>query len=147
MSGAAIEAGPIREQHCEKHGGRLYLQTFFPSFQEWIGQCDLCGEDERLEHRAREILSTRDVERRRRVQAHCQPDEQQIAKETDAEIERRAQAIVDELESYRPQFEADIRRRHWERTEQDVEAEMITEIVEQLRKGEVNHGRANRTKS
>ena len=127
-----------REQHCETHAGRLYFQVWLPDWQHWTGQCDKCAEQERLEGQAKAILATRSAEKCSRIEARCKPDEKQIERETEEIIEREAQRLVDAMEERRPEFEAEIRRQHWERCEQDVETEMLGEIVEQLRERRVS---------
>jgi hypothetical protein len=138
MSATAIAGTLKRECHCQKHGGLLYLQMFLPNLHPdpqlcWIGQCSQCVEDDNLERRAQAILGTRGAEVRRRIGERYNPDGQQIKAETDAAIEAAAQRLVDEVEAQRPNFEADVRRRHREKAEQEVETEMLAEIISELK--------------
>jgi hypothetical protein len=133
VSAVAIAGMAVREQHCKEHGP--YTQIYIPRLDVWTGQCGLCAAHKDLERQAREILSKRDTELRRQISERYNPDDQQIKVETDAAIEAAAQRIVDEIETHRPDFEADVRRRHHARAEQEVETEMLAEIVSELRKG------------
>lgn len=135
MNGTATAGTSTRERHCEKHNGRLYFEMWLPSLEHWAGSCDLCSEDERLDAQAKAILASRSAEKRNRIEARYKPDEKQIERETEEIIEQRAQKIVDEMETHRFEFEAEVRRRHWEAAEAEVESEMVGEIIAQLQKG------------
>jgi len=136
VSSAATQAGSaIRDQHCEKHNGRLYLQKYFPGFEVWIGQCDLCAEDERFERQALDILAKRKQEKFKRISERYKEDEARISKEAQVLMERDQQAAVDAIDAREEEYLDHVRRSHREQFDGTIEAEMIAEIIEELKKG------------
>ena len=114
---------------CPLHGipyARLYVR----SSDFWTGQCAECKADADIGRQAGELLAGRLGEIRTKVEALLPDYEGQVQAQVKTEVEAYAASV-------RPQFEADVRKRLWDQLQGQIEAELLAEIIRQL-KGDRN---------
>jgi CRISPR/Cas system-associated endonuclease Cas1 len=101
----------------------------------WAGKCEKCSAEEKLLSQARQLAQENMAEVNRRAQAQMDQREAQIAKQTQKEIDAYLKDVRAEAMDRRSEWEADVRRRMWEQFILDAELEMTAEFLDQLKGG------------
>jgi hypothetical protein len=121
---------------CQKHSIQypeiLFSRALEP--ERWVGKCERCSAEESLLSRAQQLAEENKAEVFRRAQEQMELCGHEIRERTDAEIESYLNEMRTEVADRRSEWEADVRRRIWEQLLLNVESEMTSEFVEQLRK-------------